>query len=170
MTSIESKVHALYETGGFIEVFGGLESGKTTFVKQLLLQNKHRTVVLGNDIHEYTNIDECLAVPTTSPSVAIPALRELLFTRTVRNVVFDQLGSINEAGESVHQFLTTHFQTLLLPVFQAKAVVYIVNSDTFIENAAKTSKILSSHGAKYLRTITDMCVYKANKLVPPILI
>lgn len=161
------EIKALYRTGAFVEIQGGPQSGRTSFVKRTLMENSRCPLIVTKYPDEYAGLPRALSMPRFEPDVLMPAMRELLYRKSIDSIIFDTIQDIY--GESnLAQMLLKHFPSLLLPVYQAKAVVFIINNDSYVR--VGDSMVITSAGGKYLTALCKLRVYCASPEVSPVIL
>ena len=108
-------IEKLQATGGFVEVLGGPESGRTTLVKTAVGTMGSCPLIISGAPQEYAGLPRALNMPLLEPEVLMPAIREVLYRKTVDSLVFDTIHDLDTGG-SVLNLLMKYFHTLMLPV------------------------------------------------------
>lgn len=158
-------IRKLQATGGFVEILGGPGTGRTTVVKNAVGTIGSCPLIISGAPQEYAGLPRALNMPLLEPEVLMPAIREVLYRKAVDSLVFDTIHDLN-AGGSVLNLLMKYFHTLLLPVYQAKAIVYIVNNDSYV--AVKDTKVITSAGGKYLKSLCSLRILCMHPSISPI--
>lgn len=169
LSPIYGQVMDLYNRGGFVEIIGGPGSGRSSFVRKCLELHGGRTLVL-NDSTDYNGLENTLAMPNANPDFIFPAIRELLLRRVVDSIVIDQIQLLDNGADTILSTVNKYFPTLLLPVFQNKTVVYIVNNDSYVPIDDNGSKVITSPGSKYLNLISDIRIFAPGNGITPVII
>lgn len=160
----------LYANGGIVEVFGGPESGRTSYVKACLKEcSKLPPCIVTTAFTEYIGFPRAYHMSATNSLFLIPAIRELLFCKRTDSVVIDPLQDFALEAESVQKWVMQQLPTLLLPLYYAKAVLYIINNDSYVPTStASKTRILTTPGGKFFSVAADCRVFCPHAKVPPI--
>jgi len=158
-------IEKLQATGGFVEVLGGPESGRTTLVKTAVGTMGSCPLIISGAPQEYAGLPRALNMPLLEPEVLMPAIREVLYRKTVDSLVFDTIHDLDTGG-SVLNLLMKYFHTLMLPVYQAKAIVYIINNDSYVP--VRNTKVITSAGGKYLKSLCSLRILCLHPSISPI--
>ena len=131
------------------------------------MENSRCPLIVTKYPDEYAGLPRALSMPRFEPDVLMPAMRELLYRKSIDSIIFDTIQDIY--GESnLAQMLLKHFPSLLLPVYQAKAVVFIINNDSYVR--VGDSMVITSAGGKYLTALCKLRVYCASPEVSPVIL
>ena len=155
-----------------MEVFGGPESGRTTYVKQCLKEcSKLPPCIVTTAYTEYSGFPRAFHMTSTNSLFLISAIRELLFCKRTDSVVIDPLQDFALETDTVQKWVVQQLPTLLLPLYYSKAVLYIINNDCYVpSDTAGETKVLTTPGGRFFNIAADCRIFCPHVKVPPVII